>query len=176
VPGSLLAASGLVGIVYGFSQAGANGWGATATVAPIAAGIAFLGAFAVVEHRVARPLVPLGIIADRTRGTAYLGALIAGIGLSGTFLLVTFYLQDVLGFTPLRAGLAFLPFIAGIIGSANFVSNVGLDRFGPKRVVPAGLLTGISVQGGYGTWVAPAMVLPDTGPAGRGLHPRAGPR
>ena len=168
VPGSLLAAGGLVGIVYGFSQAGANGWGAIPTVAPIAAGLALLGAFAVVEHRVARPLVPLGIIADRTRGTAYLGALIAGIGLSGTFLLVTYYLQDVLGFTPLRAGLAFLPFIAGVIVSANFVSNVGLDRFGPKKVVPvgmilaagaAGLLTGIGVHGGYGTWVAPALVL-----------------
>src|SRR6202012_4548268 len=113
VPGSLLAAGGLVGIVYGFSQAGANGWGAAQTVAPIAAGIALLGVFAVVEQRVARPLVPLGIITNRIRGTAYLGALIAGIGLSGTFLLVTFYLQDVLGFTPLRAGLAFLPFVAG---------------------------------------------------------------
>ena len=168
VPGSMLAAGGLVGIVYGFSQAGANGWGAIPTVAPIAAGLALLGAFAVVEHLVARPLVPLGIIANRTRGTAYLGALIAGIGLSGTFLLVTYYLQDVLGFTPLRAGLAFLPFIAGVIVSANFVSNVGLDRFGPKKVVPvgmilaagaAGLLTGIGVHGGYGTWVAPALVL-----------------
>jgi EmrB/QacA subfamily drug resistance transporter len=168
VPGSLLAAGGLAGIVYGFSQAGANGWGAIPTVAPIAAGIALLGAFVLVENRVARPLVPLGIIANRIRGTAYLGALIAGIGLSGTFLLVTYYLQDVLGFTPLWAGLAFLPFIAGVIVSANFVSNVGLERFGPKKVVPvgmilaaggAGLLTGIGVQGGYGTWVAPSLIL-----------------
>jgi EmrB/QacA subfamily drug resistance transporter len=168
VPGSLLAAGGLVGIVYGFSQAGANGWGAAQTVAPIAAGIALLGVFAVVEQRVARPLVPLGIITNRIRGTAYLGALIAGIGLSGTFLLVTFYLQDVLGFTPLRAGLAFLPFVAGIVVSANFVSNVGLGRFGPRKVVPvgmvlaagaAGLLTGIGVHGGYGPWVAPALIL-----------------
>jgi len=168
VPGSLLAAGGLVGIVYGFSQAGANGWSATPTVVPIAAGIVLLGAFVVVERRVARPLVPLDIITNRTRGPAYLGALIAGIGLSGTFLLVTYYLQDVLGFTPLRAGLAFLPFVAGIIVSANFVSNVGLDRFGPKKVVPAGmilaagasgLLTGIGIHGGYGPWVAPALVL-----------------
>jgi EmrB/QacA subfamily drug resistance transporter len=168
VPGSLLAAGGLAGIVYGFSQGAADGWGSAATVAPTAAGVALLGVFTVVERRVARPLVPLGIIADRTRGTAYLGALIAGIGLSGTFLLATYYLQDVLGFTPLRAGLAFLPFVAGIIASANFVSNVGLNRFGPKRVVPAGmilavaaagLLTRIGVHGGYGTWMAPALVI-----------------
>jgi EmrB/QacA subfamily drug resistance transporter len=167
-PGSLLAVSGLVGIVYGFSQAAADGWASASTVGPIVAGVVLLGAFTAVEYRVARPLVPLGIIANRIRGTAYLGALIAGIGLSGTFLLVTYYLQDVLGFTPLWAGLAFLPFIAGVIVSANFVSNVGLERFGPKKVVPvgmilaaggAGLLTGIGVQGGYGTWVAPSLIL-----------------
>ncbi len=65
------------------------------------------------ERRAGRPLVPLGILADRTRGTAYLGAVIAAIGLIGTFLLVTYYLQGVLGFPPLRAGLAFLPFVGG---------------------------------------------------------------
>jgi EmrB/QacA subfamily drug resistance transporter len=168
VPGSLLVASGLVAVVYGFSQAAVDGWSSASTIAPIAAGVVLLGSFIVVEYRVAHPLVPLGIIADRIRGTAYLGALIAGIGLIGTFLLVTYYLQGVLEFSPLRAGLAFLPFIAGVIASANFVSNVGLDRFGPKRIVPAGmilaaaaagLLTRIGVHGGYGTSVAPALVL-----------------
>jgi EmrB/QacA subfamily drug resistance transporter len=175
VPGSLLAVSGLVGIVYGFSQAAADGWASASTVGPIVAGVILLGAFTVVESRVARPLVPLGIIANRTRGTAYLGALIAGIGLIGTFLLVSYYLQSVLGFSPLRAGLAFLPFVAGVIVSANFVSNVGLDRFGPKKVVPAGmvlaavaagLLTRVGVHSGYGTWVAPALVLIGLGVGG----------
>jgi EmrB/QacA subfamily drug resistance transporter len=168
VPGSLLAAGGLVGIVYGCSQAAADGWGGASTVGPIAAGVILLAAFVAVERRVAHPLVPLGIIANRTRGTAYLGALIGGIGLIGTFLLVTYYLQTVLGFSPLRAGLAFLPFIAGVVAAANFVSNRGLSRFGPKKIVPAGmilaagasaLLTRIGTQGGYGPWVAPALVL-----------------
>jgi EmrB/QacA subfamily drug resistance transporter len=168
VPGSLLAAGGLAGIVYGLSQAAADGWASASTIGPVAAGVVLLAAFIMMEHRVARPLVPLGIIADRTRGTAYLGALIAGIGLIGTFLLITYYLQSVLGFTPLRAGLAFLPFIAGVIVSANFVSNTGLNRFGPKAVVPAGmilaagaagLLTGLGTHGGYGTHVAPALLL-----------------
>jgi EmrB/QacA subfamily drug resistance transporter len=168
VPGSLLAVGGLVGIVYGFSQAAADGWGSASTLGPIAAGVVLLAGFTAVERRVARPLVPLAIIADRTRGTAYLGALISGIGLIGTFLLVTYYLQNVLGFSPLRAGLAFLPFVAGVIAAANFVSTRGLDRFGPKKVVPvgmilaagaAGLLTGIGTHGGYGPWVAPALVM-----------------
>ncbi len=168
VPGSLLAASGLIGIVYGFSEAAANGWGSALTVGPIAAGVVLLAVFVVVERRVARPLVPLSIIADRTRGTAYLGALIGGIGLIGTFLLITYYLQGVLGFSPLRAGLAFLPFIAGVVVAANFVSNRGLGRFGPKVIGPAGLilaagaaawLTRLDVHGGYGTLVVPALVL-----------------
>jgi hypothetical protein len=112
--------------------------------------------------------VPLGIIASRTRGPAYLGALIGGIGLIGAFLLITYYLQDVLGFSPLRAGLAFLPFILGVVLAANFVSNRGLKRFGPKVIVPVGMilaaaaagwLTGLGVQGDYGTRVAPALVL-----------------
>ncbi|MGH3297498.1 MAG: MFS transporter [Trebonia sp.] len=168
VPGSVLAAGGLVGIVFGFSQASTHSWGAAATIGPIVAGVAFLGAFVAVERRVAHPLVPLAIIANRTRGSAYLGALIAGIGLIGSFLLITYYLQDVRGFSPLRAGLAFLPFIAGVVVAANFVSNRGLKRFGPKLIVPAGMflaaaaagwLTGLSVHGGYGTRVAPALVL-----------------
>jgi EmrB/QacA subfamily drug resistance transporter len=172
VPGSLLAAGGLAGIVYGFSQAAADGWASAPTFGPIAAGAILLGAFVVVERRAARPLVPLGIIADRTRGPAYLGALIAGTGLIGTFLLVTYYLQGVLGFSPLRAGLAFLPFIAGVIAAAGFVSNTGLERFGPRVIVPAGmilaagaagLLTGIGTHGGYGPWVAPALVLTGLG-------------
>jgi EmrB/QacA subfamily drug resistance transporter len=168
VPGSILAAGGLVGIVYGFSQASADGWDAAATIGPIVAGVILLGGFVAVERRVAHPLVPLAIIANRTRGSAYLGALIAGIGLIGAFLLITYYLQDVQGFSPLRAGLAFLPFIAGVLVAANFVSNRGLKRFGPKVIVPAGMivaaaaagwLTGLSVDGGYGTRVAPALVL-----------------
>jgi EmrB/QacA subfamily drug resistance transporter len=168
VPGAVLAAGGLTGIVYGFSQAAADGWGSATTAGPIAAGVILLAAFVAVERRVARPLVPLGIIADRTRGTAYLGALIAGIGLIGSFLLVTYYLQGVLGFSPLRAGLAFLPFVVGVVVAANVVSNVGLKRFGPKAVVPTGMvlaavaaawLTGLSVHGGYGWPVAPALVL-----------------
>ena len=168
VPGSLLAAGGLVGIVYGFSQAATSGWGGAPTVGPIVAGAVLLAMFVAVERRVAHPLVPLAIIASRTRGPAYLSALVAGIGLIGAFLLITYYLQDVLGFSPLRAGLAFLPFIVGVVAAANFVSNRGLARFGPKVVVPAGMilagaaaawLTGLGVHGGYGPRVAPALVF-----------------
>jgi EmrB/QacA subfamily drug resistance transporter len=168
VPGSLLAAGGLAGVVFGFSEASTRGWGSGLTIGLIAGGVVLLAAFAAVEHRVARPLVPPAILADRVRGAAYLGAVISGIGIVGLFLLVTYYLQGVLGYTPLTAGLAFLPFIAGIVAGANFVSNVGLRRLGPKLVVPAGLLlaaagaawlTRVGPHGSYGADVAPALVL-----------------
>ena len=175
LPGALLAAGGLTGIVYGCSQAAADGWDSVTTAGPIVAGVVLLAVFVVVERRVARPLVPLGIITDRTRGTAYLGALIGGIGLIGSFLLITYYLQGVLGFSPLRAGLAFLPFVAAVVVAANMVSNVGLRRYGPKVVVPIGMilsgaaaawLTGLGVHGGYGWHVAPALVLIGLGTGG----------
>ena len=150
-------------------------------------GVVLLAAFAAVERRVARPLVPLGIIADRIRGTAYLGALIAGIGLIGTFLLVTYYLQGVLGFTPLRAGLAFLPFLGRGHCLANFVSNVGLDRFGPRIVVPVGMILAAGAAGlltGSASTAATAPGCAGTGPArarcrlhrDHGLQPRPGRR
>ena len=168
VPGSILAAGGLAAIVYGFSAASTDGWGSGLTIGFIAGGVVLLGAFVLVERWVRHPLVPLAILTDRIRGAAYLGAVIAGIGIIGLFLLLTYYLQGVLGFTPLQAGLAFLPFIGGITVAANIVSNGGLARLGPKVIVPAGLilaaagaawLTRIGVHGSYGLDVAPALVL-----------------
>jgi EmrB/QacA subfamily drug resistance transporter len=168
VPGSLLAVAGLVAIVFAFSEAARDGWSSPLIVGLLVAGVVLLVAFTQVERRVAHPLVPLYILANRTRGAAYLGATIAGLGLIGLFLLITYYLQTILGFSPLQAGLAFLPFIAGVIVAANFVSNVALARLGPKVIVPTGLLlaavaagwlTRIGVTGHYGTDVAPALVV-----------------
>ncbi|MBV9795666.1 MAG: MFS transporter [Actinobacteria bacterium] len=168
VPGSLLAVGGLVAVVYAFSEAARDGWASPLIAGLLVAGAVLLAAFVLVERRVAHPLVPPAILADRTRGGAYLGATIAGLGLIGLFLLVTYYLQVILGFSPLRAGLAFLPFIAGVVVAANFVSNVGLARLGPKVIAPAGLLlaavaaawlTRIGVPGHYGVDVAPALVV-----------------
>jgi EmrB/QacA subfamily drug resistance transporter len=168
VPGGLLSAGGLAGLVFGFSEASTSGWGSGLTVGLLAGGVVLLAAFAVAERRAKRPLVPLSIIADRVRGAAYLGAAAGTFGVLGTFLLGTYYLQGVLGFTPLIAGLAFLPFLGGVAVAANYVTNAGLARLGPKAVIPAGLLlaaagagwlTQISAHGSYGPVVAPGFVL-----------------
>ena len=174
VPGSVLAVSGLVAIVYGFSEASVSGWDSGPVIGPLAGGVALLAAFILVERRVAHPLVPLTVITDRVRGAAYLGAVIAGLGLSGMFLLLTYYFQGILGFTPVQAGLAFLPFIAGIVVASNVVSNIALARLGPKVVVPVGMvlagagaawLTRIGPHGSYGYTVAPALVITGLGVA-----------
>lgn len=167
VPGSLLAVTGLVGIVYGLSDASADGWHSPATIAPIAVGAVLLVGFVLVERRVARPLVPLGILTERTRAAAYLGTVVTGLATIGMFLLVTYYLQTIIGFSPLLSGIAFLPFVGGALIGANVASN-NLDRFGPRVVVPVGLLLAaagaawlarLDVHSGYGLGVAPALVL-----------------
>ena len=71
------------------------------------------------------------------------------------FLLLTYYLQGILGFSPVQAGLAFLPFMAGVVVAANFVSNMGLARLGPKVVVPVGMV--LAAGGGR-------LADPDRGP------------
>jgi predicted MFS family arabinose efflux permease len=168
VPGSVLAVGGLVGIVYGFSEASTSGWGSGLAVGPLAGGVLLLAVFVLVERRSAHPLRPLSVVADRVRGTAYLGTLIGTFGIIGMFLLLTFYLQQVLGFSPVKAGLAFLPFIVSVGVASGVVSNRALRRLGPKVVVPAGLLlaaagaawlTRIGPHGSYGYDVAPALVL-----------------
>lgn len=90
------------------------------------------------------------------------------------FLLLTYYFQGILGFTPVQAGLAFLPFIAGIVIASNVVSNIALARLGPKVIVPVGMilagagaawLTRIGPHGSYGYTVAPALVITGLGVA-----------
>lgn len=167
LPGSLLAVTGLIAVVYGLSDASTDGWHAPATIVPIVAGALLLAAFVLVERRVARPLVPLSILTDRTRGAAYLGAVTAGLATIGMFLLITYYLQAVLGFSPLRTGIAFLPFVAGAFLGANVVSN-NLGRRGPRVIVPIGLLLAaagaawlarLDIHSHYGLGVAPALFL-----------------
>jgi EmrB/QacA subfamily drug resistance transporter len=175
VPGSLIAVGGLIAVVYGLSEASTRGWSSSLTLALIIGGVAALVAFTIVEKRVEQPLLPLAIPSDRTRGGAYLGAVVAGTGAIGMFLLVTYYLQNTLGYSPLRTGIAFLPFVAGAIVSANVVSNVALSRLGPKTVVPiamlfvaagAGWLAQLGVNANYGLGVAPALVLFGVGVSG----------
>ena len=167
VPGVILATGGLMSLVYGFTRAELNGWGATLPIVLFIVAGVLLTAFVVVERRVSHPLLPLRLVADRTRAGAYLASLLVGVGLFAMFLFLTFYLQGTLGYSPLKSGIAFLPFSLGVIVSATIASNL-MPRIGPRPMMiygfglaAAGLvwLTQVTPTTGYATHVLPSILL-----------------
>jgi hypothetical protein len=140
VPGTLLVSAALFSLVYGFSNAETDGWGSALTWGFLAAAGVLLIAFALWQRRATHPLLPLSIILDRNRGAAFSSVLISGAGMFGVFLFVTYYLQISLHYTPVQTGLAFLPMIAMLITAAQLSTNIFLRRFGPKVMVPFGMI------------------------------------
>ena len=139
VPGAVTSTLGLLAIVYGFTRAETDGWGSVTTLTFVAAGVALLVAFVVTEWRTRNPLLPLRVLADRNRGGSYLAALLVGIALFAMFMFLTYYFQQVLGYSAIKAGFAFLPFSAGIVTGATASSRF-LPRFGPRPLMAAGFL------------------------------------
>ena len=137
IPGAITATLGLVSIVYGITKAGAEGWGATSTLTFLAIGVALLIVFIVIESKTSHPLLPLRILTNRNRGGAYLASFFIGVGLFAMFLFLTFFFQGVLGYSPLKSGLLFLPFSAGVVVSAGIASQL-MPRVGPRWVTTGG--------------------------------------
>ena len=140
LPGLFLVAGGLFSVVFGFSHAETTSWGNPVTIGFLVAGVVLLGAFAYFETRVKYPLLPPRVVLSRTRGGSVLVMLFASIGLFGVFLFLTYYLQSTLGFSPVKTGVAFLPLVAALAATAQVSNQILLPRFGPKPIVPIGLL------------------------------------
>jgi EmrB/QacA subfamily drug resistance transporter len=166
-PGAVLACAGLFLIVFGFSHAETAGWTATLTLGSLILGAVLLSAFVVAEQRSSHPLLPLRVILDRTRGGSYVAVGITGIAIFGIFLFLTFYMQQVKGYSPLTTGLLFLPLVAGILVASALYSSVG-SRVGPRPLVTAGMLLGaggtawlaqLSVTSSYVGGVLPALII-----------------
>jgi EmrB/QacA subfamily drug resistance transporter len=141
IPGAVTVTGGLFLLVYGFTVAATDGWGAPLTVSMLAGAVVTLIAFVAIEIRSAHPLLPLRVILDRNRGGAYLAALLVGSAMLGTFLFLTYFFQGTLHYTALRTGFAFLPFSGGIIVGAAVASRL-LPRFGPRSLMVVGLVSG----------------------------------
>ena len=186
VPGVLLATFGLFSLVYGFTEAArakhpddptstaVQGWGAPSTVTFLVVAGVLLAAFLVWENRARNPMLPLRVVSDRNRGGSFLTFLFVGAALYAMFLFLTYYFQVNLGYTPLKAGFAFLPFSLGIIVAAGFVSQL-LPRLGPRALMIPGLvmaivgmllLTQIDQDSNYWLLVFPSMVIMSVGLAG----------
>ncbi len=183
VPGVLLATMGLFSLVYGFTEAAraknpddprdtsVQGWTDPSTVTFLSLAVVLLVAFVLWERRAANPMLPLRIVLHRSRGGSYLVFLFVGAGLFAMFLFLTYYFQVNLGYTPLQAGFAFLPFSAGVILTAGVVSQL-LPRLGPKPLMVPGLavavvgmllLTQIDADTPYWQVVLPAEILMSVG-------------
>lgn len=167
-PGTITVTAALFGIVYGFSQAESEGWTAPSTLAFLIGGTVLLAVFGWLETRVAHPLLPLRIVADRTRGASYLTVFIMGIGMFAIFLFLTYYMQLTLQYSPIMTGVAFLPMVAGMVASSTTAPSLLLPKVGPKVVISGGFLvaaagmlwlTQIGLDTGYATHILPALVL-----------------
>jgi EmrB/QacA subfamily drug resistance transporter len=171
IAGAVTVTGGLLSLVYGFTRAASDGWGAPITVILLAVGVALLATFVVAERRSPAPLLPLRVVLDRNRGGSFLASLLVGIALMGTFLFLTYYLQGTLHYSALRSGFAFLPFSAGIIFSAGMASQL-LPRTGPRPLMTGGLLmatlglvwfTQIGLHTTYVAHVLPAEIIVSVG-------------
>lgn len=173
VPGAILITASLTTLVYAFTLAATAdvGWLAPITLVLLFAGVALLIAFVIVEARTSHPLLPLRVVLDRNRGGALLAAFLIFGGMFGMFLFLTYYFQVNLGYTPLQAGLAFLPFSGGIILTSTLAASL-LPRFGAKPLLVVGatlgaigllLLTMLSPQSTYADGVLPTLIIMSIG-------------
>jgi EmrB/QacA subfamily drug resistance transporter len=168
VPGTLTAVLGLFALVYGFNHAETTSWGSPTTLGFIAAGIALLVGFAAIQRRAEHPLLPPRVVLDRDRRGSFLAVGIVGVGMFGAFFLLTYYLQQTLGYSPIHTGFAFLPLVGAVIATATTSSAVLLQRTGPRPLMTVGmvlaaagmvLLTKLAVDSTYAEHVLPGLIL-----------------
>jgi EmrB/QacA subfamily drug resistance transporter len=166
--GLMLGSGGLVAIVLGCAQAATLGWTAPLVLGLLATGVLALALFARHEAHSSAPLLPLHIVLDRDRGTAYLSALLAVAGMFGAFLFLTYVLQVVLRFTPFQAGLAFLPMTLSSLLAGTVVAPRLLSRASPRVLMAPGfvlaalgmgVLTQLHAGSDYVSAILPAEVL-----------------
>jgi EmrB/QacA subfamily drug resistance transporter len=186
----ILATGGLAALVLACSEAATHGWDSARVVVSGAVGLVLGAAFILRQSRIDHPLLPLMILADRDRATAYLAVATSVIGTFGMFLMLTYHFQVVLGYSPLHTGVAFLPLNLAVIVSSGVASRLMASAparllVAPGLVVAAGglgLLTQLEPGSGYATLILPAMVLvgagvgfvftPSIGVATHGIEPR----
>ncbi|WP_030250190.1 MULTISPECIES: MFS transporter [unclassified Streptomyces] len=168
IPGVILSTLGLVALVYGFTRAESDGWGDSVTVGMFVASAVLLAAFVAVESRVKAPLLPLRVVTERNRGGVYLSLGLAIIAMFGLFLFLTYYLQIVKGYSPVKTGFAFLPMIAGMITGSTQIGTRLMTRVAPRLLMGPGflvaalgmlLLTQLEIGSSYAALLLPAMLL-----------------
>ncbi|WP_189111891.1 MFS transporter [Streptomyces camponoticapitis] len=139
IPGAILATTGLVALVFGFSEAESRGWDSALTITLLIASVVLLLTFLRVEGKIKAPLLPLHVLTERNRAGAYLSVGLAVISMFGMFLFLSYYLQLVKGYSPVEAGLAFVP-----LGAAQAFGSMVIGTRLSARMRP-----GLLMSGGY---------------------------
>ncbi|MEV7189875.1 MFS transporter [Kitasatospora sp. NPDC093102] len=137
--GACTATAGMVSLVYGFIRTAEHGWTDPVTLTAFGLAVALLVAFLVNERRAPQPITPLHLFRDRNRSGAYGLMFCVAATMFSVFFFITLFVQEILGFSPLRAGFAFLPISLAIIAAAQFAARTQV-RFGPKPFLVVGSL------------------------------------
>jgi EmrB/QacA subfamily drug resistance transporter len=165
--GALTSTTGVAMLVYAFTRAAGSGWGDHLAIASFIVAAVLLVAFILTETRAVQPITPLRLFASASRSGSYAARLLLVGGMFGMFFFVTQFLQDVLGFSPLRTGFAFLPMTLLLFGASRFSPKL-MPIVGPRRLMLASMvlviagmawLTQVTPETGYWTGVFGPMVL-----------------
>ncbi len=142
VVGAVTGTGGVALLVYGLSKAatgpdGVSHWGDAQVLASLAASVVLLVSFVLIEMRSSRPLLPMRVLADRNRSGAYLIMLCVATGLFGLFFFLTLFIQNVLGYSAIKAGIAYLPFAVGVVVASGLASQL-VRRIGARPLILVG--------------------------------------
>jgi EmrB/QacA subfamily drug resistance transporter len=176
LPGAITGSLGLAALVYGLSSAattpnGVSHWGDTKVIVSLAAAAVLLVAFGIIEVRSKHALVPIRVLRSRDRSGAYLVSLCIGTALFGMFFFLTLFLQNVLGYSPLRTGVAYLPMVTMILVATAVASQL-VSRIGALPLMIAGSaasaggmlwLSRVTEHSGYTSGLLGPMLLTATG-------------
>ncbi|MHA6803245.1 MFS transporter [Salinifilum ghardaiensis] len=170
VASALTSCGGLTAAVGGFAAAEAFGWDDPRVLGLLGASVLLLAVFTLLAGRRTSPLLPLRILVDRARGGSFLAVALSQVAMFGLFLFMTYYLQTILGYSPVLTGVAFLPLTAGIVVGSTLIAGRLLPRTGPRVLMVAALLVaalgmGLLTQLGadtsnvFTTLLLPAQIL-----------------
>ena len=172
MPSTIVGSAAIFGLVFGSAKAQTDGWDSAVTLTPLIAGGLLLLGFVAFQKVDRHPLIPLRVVADRNRGAAYLTLLLGKAAVFALFLFLTYYFQGVLGYSPIKTGVAFLPMMAAIAVVATLTQSVLVRRLTMRVIVAAGLiicgagaalLTQADAGSPYAAWVLPGLILVGTG-------------
>jgi EmrB/QacA subfamily drug resistance transporter len=149
IPGVVLGGAGLFGLTYGLIRGNALGWSSGQVVAAFVLGAAFLAAFALRERTASAPMLDLSLFRARGFSAANISGFLMSAGMFGSIFLLTLYIQQVLGQSPLQAGIKTLAWTGTIMAVAPF-AGILAGRIGPRPVV----LTGLTLQSASLLWIA----------------------